>query len=189
MLQEHKILKHFGIINKASEDKNIVITLENQENKVFKINILPELDHDIKWCNLEDKVKNKSFYSSSNEDFYLKYSENDNLIYCRFNNTSHPDAKELTLFKNMLEEKAKPKLIIDIRDNIGGMYTGNSPIVNMIRDSAYYNTKGNLFVIVGRKTFSSGLQYAFVPDHMIEYSIKDFLAGADPAIEKIRSQK
>jgi hypothetical protein len=37
------------------------------------------------------------------------------------------------------------------------------------------------------KYFQSGSGDAFFPDCLVEYSIKDFLAGIDPAVEKIKS--
>lgn len=240
MLQEPKVLRHFGVINEVSEKQNIILTLVNQDNMIFKTNILPEVNNDIKWSYLTDKIKSKSLYLSSNENSCLKYSEDGNLIYYRFNTTAnHPNIKELSLLKSMLKEKKAKKLIIDIRDNVGGSYFGNSRLVNIIRNSSYFNSKGKLFVIVGRKTFSSGIQYTyefknrtnaifygeptggkpnhygelhylklpnskislsystkyfqcgsgdtFFPDCSVEYSIKDFLAGIDPAVEKIKS--
>ena len=161
LLTDPKVLRHFGITKEVSKNQNIVVTLIDQDNKEIKIDMLPEKNSDTKWAYSLDKIKNKPLYLSSKEGADLKYDENDKIIYYRFDNTSqYPTSKQLSLLKTMLEEKKAAKLVIDIRNNEGGMYLGNSELVNMIIKSSYFNTKGRLFVVTGIRTFSSGLLYA-----------------------------
>lgn len=241
MLLEPKALKHFGVINKDSVNENISLTVEKSDNTISKKEVIAEKERDIKWSYLIDKAKEKPLYLRTNKDSSIIYDEKDKLIYFKFDDSfMHPTKKELSLLKDMLKENKADKLIIDIRNNMGGIHLDKSKLVDMIIDSPDYNKKEKLFVIVGRETFSSGLLYAaefknrtnatfcgeptggslrhygdvrnfklpnskleirystkyfdkgpgdsLVPECKVDYSIKDYVEGIDPVIEKIKAE-
>ncbi len=66
--------------------------------------------------------------------------------------------KELIKF---IEDHVVEKLIIDLRNNFGGNSSLLDPFIEDIKHCDKINKKGNLFVIIGRETFSSALLNAF----------------------------
>nr|WP_281395931.1 S41 family peptidase [Clostridium aciditolerans] len=62
--------------------------------------------------------------------------------------------KELIKFIN---KNQVDKLVIDLRNNSGGNSTLLEPFIEDLKACDKINKKGNLFVIVGRETFSSAL--------------------------------
>lgn len=91
-------------------------------------------------------------YDSLNNTMYFDYTqcaENGKLSFKTFNSI---------LFKE-IELRKPDKLIVDLRYNGGGNSSVLQPFLESIKGN-YLNTKGRLYVLVGRNTFSSALMNA-----------------------------
>jgi hypothetical protein len=72
--------------------------------------------------NLIDKAKERPLYLRTNKDLSIVYGEKDKIIYYKFDDSIiHPTKKEVSMLKDMLKENKADKLIIDIRNNMGGI--------------------------------------------------------------------
>jgi tetratricopeptide (TPR) repeat protein len=58
------------------------------------------------------------------------------------------------------EQKQVTRFVVDLSTNSGGDNTQNRPMVEGLRGSAWLNQPGRLYVIVGRATFSAGMNAA-----------------------------
>lgn len=97
----------------------------------------------------------------AHDKYWFEYMKNENVVYIKYNACSNMERysfKEFTqeVFKEV--DKNNPdKLIIDLRDNGGG----NSMIFNSffkaIKERKDINKEGRIYVIIGRKTFSSAV--------------------------------
>lgn len=59
-----------------------------------------------------------------------------------------------------IEDKNVERLIIDLRNNIGGNNQILSPLIHDVIKHERINKKGNLFLIIGRKTWSAAMHCA-----------------------------
>ncbi|MES2428458.1 MAG: hypothetical protein V4560_15870 [Bacteroidota bacterium] len=145
MLNNPVILKGLAITDNTSES---IFQLRGPDGKVLNrvIRAIPIIKR-------ESQLPPYTFsYDQSTGTLNFKYRD------CR----NEPTLPFLTFNKTMyayIATKHPKRLVIDLRDNDGG----NSGILNPFIDSlknSYLNTKGKLFVLIGRRTFSSALMNA-----------------------------
>lgn len=232
-------------LNIVSDIEKAEFTFENNDGQTFDLNI----------SSVNTKTFSGKFIINSKDSSYPLYMQKTNLNYWY---TYIEDKKTLYFKYNKCQQDTKAgnmedftsgmlkfmdthdidKFVIDIRDNSGGSDKYINPIVNWVKDKKI-NTKNNLFVIVGRSTFSSAIINAvtfkketnaafvgeetsgrpnhygsvkgftlpnskieisystqfnkvcddnsssFIPDKIIEVSIKDYLNKKDPVLDYI----
>ncbi|MEK6263894.1 MAG: S41 family peptidase [Clostridium sp.] len=102
---------------------------------------------------------------NSDKYYWFQYISIHKIIYFKYNacrDMLHKDVfsfcKNLMLF---IKEHDVEILVIDMRNNFGGNSTLLDPFIEDIKHCHKINKKGNLFVIVGRETFSSALLTVF----------------------------
>lgn len=152
-------LKGLGIID---SDEEVEFTLIDQNDKLTKIKLATIQNNDITnvnlafaHANLRSKKKKGNYwfdYDSDSKILYFNYSkcreEQDNL-FAKFNNE---------LF-TLITSQQPEKIVLDLRYNNGGNSGVLRPFIEKIKDS-YLNQKGKLFVLIGKKTFSSAVMNA-----------------------------
>ncbi|KGM94781.1 peptidase S41 [Clostridium novyi A str. 4552] len=150
---------------KVINSKNSAIfTFKNSKNEVFDINIgsvnfnksLGE-----KFKIHKGREKNSPLYMQNpKESYWFKYLKKEKIIYFKYNMCKQMKEKPFEKFyKELLDsiDKNKPqKLVIDLRDNGGGSSSMLDPLIQEIKNRNI-NNENRLFVIVGRKTFSSAI--------------------------------
>lgn len=98
--------------------------------------------------------------------FFWKHNlEGNDGLYFNYNSCRNMDNLEVEQFceelkKNILKNGVK-KLVIDIRNNLGGNSTLLEPFIRWLRGCEKLNTSGGIYVILGRDTFSSALLNAY----------------------------
>lgn len=90
---------------------------------------------------------------TSNKTLYIHY----NICFEMPGKTFSDFEKEVV---NILNNNDVEKMIIDLRMNLGGSSIQSSNFINTIKNNPKINKRNNLFVIIGRRTYSSGLQVA-----------------------------
>lgn len=108
------------------------------------------------------------------EMFWFKYLENKNTLYAQYNKCwskeleqkygSEERANKLPSFKtfsdslvNNIKAHSPTKLIFDIRFNPGGSSQQGTELVKELSSITEINQDGKIFVIIGRRTFSSAV--------------------------------
>ena len=107
------------------------------------LNLLLPYKHDDFYWYFMDTLTNSLYFN------YTKCQQDEKLSFRKFNDR---------LFEEIAKQKPA-KLIIDLRFNGGGNSAILKPFIRDIKNS-YLNEKGKLYVIIGRKTFSSALMNA-----------------------------
>ncbi len=96
-------------------------------------------------------------------NYWYTYDPAKGTLYFNYTKCQEQDDKPFSAFNEELLSviaKNKPqRLIIDLRDNSGGNSGVLRPFLEAIKPS-YLNTKGQLFVLIGKQTFSSALMNA-----------------------------
>ncbi|WP_035290547.1 peptidase S41 [Clostridium sp. KNHs214] len=234
----------------VSNTKEATFTFKNEKGRTFDINIDTIDMETFKGKFIIDKYNDTYplYMQKSNLNYWYKYISSEKTLYFKYNKclgvqeSNNEKAKNMEEFTNELlkfmDNHPIHKFIIDMRDNSGGSDKYIKPFITWLKNKKV-NNKNNLFIIVGRRTFSSAIvnavmlkketnatfvgestsgipnhygavkdfvlpnskiavQYStqfnklsednsntFVPDKMIEVSIKDYLNKKDPVLDYI----
>lgn len=99
--------------------------------------------------------------SSLSKNYWYESHKEENFMYFQYNRCMRDKEKPFKemvnkMFNEMDEDKID-NLIVDVRHNGGGMSWIIRPLFKGIKERPHLNQKDNLFLIIGRRTFSSAL--------------------------------
>lgn len=145
-----RILKGLSI-SKSNLSSNFV--LDNVNYQIFSV----------QKEEFSSKPVSKLLRYSDNDNYFYKLIDNGKTLYFNYQSCSEQTGKPFEYFSDQLFKyikDTKPKrIIIDLRNNSGGNSAILNPFLEKLRNS-YLNSKGSLFVLIGKKTFSSALMNA-----------------------------
>lgn len=108
-------------------------------------------------------AKNKLLSQQGKGNYWDSYDAQTGTLYFNFNNCQDDDAHPFAAFNDalfaLIGQKRPKRLVIDLRDNSGGNSGVLTPFIDSIKNN-YLNSKGRLFVLIGKQTFSSALMNA-----------------------------
>ncbi len=91
--------------------------------------------------------------------YYFEHLPDYNAVYVRHSQIQDDSSESIPSFYtrvfDFIEENDVDRLIIDVRLNGGGNNYKNKAVITRIIENKRINTVGNLFVIIGRRTFSA----------------------------------
>lgn len=152
------VLKGLGIVENANQ---VTITLNDRNGKSQKVIMNP-----ISW-NFSGfpkmpklKVNNQPlFLSKIEEPYWYKLIPENNSIYVQFNIVTQKKTQSLKDFNVELRSQTSKNnikhLILDLRHNHGGNGSILPPMLKTIINFEVMNPDGNVFVLMGRETFSA----------------------------------
>lgn len=155
------LLKAAGVVSDTSQ---VVYRFDAEAGSTGSIAVKPvEADADTKWLDARDRSKTKLplYLSRKPCPNWVEYVKDGNLVYFHYANCY--DAKECPFaavskeVKALVAGNAGAKLVIDLRQNGGGSSPVLDPFIDWVKGNSEINTKGRLFVIIGRRTFSSAI--------------------------------
>ncbi|WP_010233007.1 S41 family peptidase [Clostridium arbusti] len=100
------------------------------------------------------------YRQNTDKYYWFKFLEDSKVVYFKYNRCKDMDIKICDFCKELIdtiENNNVYKLVIDVRDNVGGNSTLLDNFIEYLSSNNIINKKGKLFVIVGRETFSSAL--------------------------------
>ncbi|MBU5485831.1 peptidase S41 [Clostridium sp. MSJ-11] len=150
-------------LNIIENDETALFTFEGLDGKVQEIK-LNTLDGDRVFDDILGKGKvgeEVPLYMKNRDEYYwFEHLEESKIIYFKYNQCANMKDKPFKEFSkeliDIINKNDIEKLVIDIRDNGGG----SSRILNEFIDEiskSDINKKGKIYVVVGRKTFSSAI--------------------------------
>ncbi|MBM7614129.1 S41 family peptidase [Alkaliphilus hydrothermalis] len=146
-------------ISSSSSSEFIFIDKDGNERSV-KAETYKNNDIEPVGRNIEDDVE-MLYLKNPNKNYWYEYIEDENILYFQY--SSCTNMKELS-FKdfntelfNFIDNNSIDKLVIDLRNNGGGNSSVMSPFFRELRKRKALNDPKKLFVIIGRKTFSSAI--------------------------------
>ncbi|REE79722.1 hypothetical protein BX611_2617 [Lutibacter oceani] len=152
------VLKGLGIVENANQ---VAITLKDRSGKSQKIIMNP-----VSW-NFSDfpkmpKLKDKEqplFLSKTEDPYWHKLIPENNSIYVQFNIVTQKETQTLKDFnielRSQISKNKVHHLILDLRHNHGGNGSILPPMLKTIINFEIMNPDGNVFVLMGRETFSA----------------------------------
>jgi len=164
-----QLLNNFGCV--AKEEGFIEFEVANETNRVFQHQV--KLGHND--STLFSHISSSPLLYGSNNWFVEEYDEKNEIYFVQYNRC---DSKELAMefsqpqdiidkrpsfsefkqkvFKTISEKPIK-KFVFDMRYNGGGSAPQGTKFIEELSKIKEINQKGKLFVLVGRKTFSSAV--------------------------------
>jgi len=153
------VLEGLGIIKAAHQ---VAITLSDSKGVSQKVTMNP-----INWIFTGfpkipqlKKETQPLFLSKINDPYWYELLEDDNIIYVQFNTVTNKEDQSFEEFNievcNQIAQSKTLHLILDLRHNHGGDGSLLPPLLKMINSFKVLNPTGEIFVMIGRETFSAG---------------------------------
>lgn len=147
----------------VAKEEEVTYTFEASPEKAIKIKPFKREElQNIKLLNQEAEALNKFPLPKQKQDMYwYEYIEDKKTMYVKYNSCSNIKEYPFSQFTKdvfeMVDSKKAEKLVVDFRDNGGGNSLVFRPFLKEIKKRETLNKKENLYVVVGRRTFSSAI--------------------------------
>lgn len=154
------VLKALNIIDK---DDDIKFTFEDNKSKTIEMN-LQTFSFDAVYNGVIGKGKDGQsvplYMKNKDKAYWYEYLKDSKTLYFCYNKCSEMDNQSFKQFSKelmkVINTQDVQKLVIDMRNNGGGISTILDDFIKEISKSKL-NEEGKLYVIIGRKTFSSAV--------------------------------
>ena len=167
-LSSPEVLHAQGVIKEFST--TVEFTLE-KEGKTFKqiFNSLPLgervptsyslVKQEGEWLDAREQNNTPFYLKHLEKIYYYEYLPETKTVYVRQSQIQDDPSEDIPTFYNrvfdFIDKNDVERLVLDVRLNGGGNNYKNKPVITGIIKSEKINKVGNLFVIIGRRTFSA----------------------------------
>lgn len=156
-----ELLKFVGII----EEDEIALQIQKPDGTKEKVLMLP-ITREEQQPIQDERVYKIPFYQSHPYDnYWYEYLPDQKTMYVCYRSAVQMPEKPTEIFAKELFDTIKAqdveKLVIDVRENQGGSDRVFKPLLSQIKKSKL-NAPNKLFVIIGRKTYSAGMNTAIL---------------------------
>lgn len=155
----------FGL-NLISQKDSVIFQFEDQEGSKFNLELKPMPGNLEPLISIYEKVGAQfPLYEQDRQSFYwYRHLPESNAVYVQYNVCREQKDKSFQSFVgevfDLVDRNPETRLVLDVRFNGGGNEAILVPFIDAIKARPSLNTTGNLFVIIGRGTYSSALQNA-----------------------------
>ena len=148
-----------------SQKDRVIFGFETQAGSNFDLELSPATDTESLTSIYEKMGVPRPLYEQDRESFYwYQYMPDSNIVHVQYNVCAEDKNKPFNPFVeevfDLIDQHPDSRLILDLRFNGGGNEAVLTPFLEAIKSRTSLNTQGNLFVIIGRGTYSSALQNA-----------------------------
>jgi hypothetical protein len=129
------------------------------ENEIIEITTLKQEE-----INYIENNKVPLYAEKPSENYWFKYMDENELLYIKYNSCREdniPLKDKIISSIDFIEKNNISKITIDLRNNLGGDSTLLAPLVKYLKKKENVMKNGDLNIIIGRETFSSGLLNAY----------------------------
>jgi hypothetical protein len=149
------VLQYFGV--STSEEIELGIEPANGEEKMVTLKPISYKEY----VAAESPAGPVPLYRSHpDENYWYEYLEDEKIIYLNYNSCQQMRDKPFEIFArefwDFIEGHEAEKLVLDIRNNRGGISSILDPFIKEVKKSSF-NQPGRLYVIIGRDTYSSAV--------------------------------
>lgn len=117
-------------------------------------------------------------------NYWAVYLEPERALFLRYNRCQNDPAKPFTTFLNetmaMVGDRPVDRFVVDLRDNPGGSSAVLQPLLTKVQATPSLNRADVLYVLIGRRTFSSALINAIQLDEQTNATLVGEPTGGKP---------
>ncbi|TEB15610.1 Peptidase family S41 [Pelotomaculum sp. FP] len=165
------VLTYYGL-SKADEIE-LGVELKNGQRQTVKLKPVSYKDY---MAAEQPEVSVPLYRSHPDENYWYEYLKDEKVIYLNYSRCGQMREKPFEIFDkefwNFVQSHEVNKLVIDIRENRGGISTILDPLIREVKNSSF-NKHGKLYVIIGKDTFSSAILNAI----SLKKDTKAYLVG------------
>ncbi len=138
------------------------------------------------WTFLPDTLGTERPWYLANPDlnYWFRHDPGNRLVYMQFNSVrdapGEPFAEFCARLFRLLDDLPGVRLVVDIRWNSGGNTALTHQLLYKIIGSPRINQRGNLFVIIGRRTFSAAQNFTSMLDRHTNAILVGEPTGSSP---------
>ena len=155
-INSNAILKYVGAI----EEDEIQLKVEKADGTIQEIKMLPEENGNIQLIENESIYKIPFYKTHPYENYWYEYLPEEKIMYVNYSSASEMLDKPFEIFTdevfNAIETQEVERLVLDLRLNQGGSDLVFRPFLKRLKKSTL-NAEDKLYVVMGRKTYSAGL--------------------------------
>lgn len=153
-----EVLHTLGIVPDVG---HAAFTFEDEEGKQFALDIRPVvLDPNVNSLWLRAASSEPLYRQKQNEPFWFTYLPDSQTVYVNFKGYGSLSENARKVFQ-FVDDNPTKRLVIDMRQNGGGDFTKvRSSLIPAIKERSAINKRGQLFVVIGRRTFSAAMTNA-----------------------------
>lgn len=130
-------------------------------NETTSKKVIPVNKTDIKWIDDQNSKTLPLYRKNNNKYYWFEYIKEHDTIYLKYNDCKNMNELPFEVITKeiftLVEEKTVKKLIVDLRDNGGGDSSVFNPFFEELKKHPEINNNKMLYVVTGRKTFSSAV--------------------------------
>jgi hypothetical protein len=157
-----EILHAMGYVD---DMQRATFVFQDADGVEFELELAPLTHQDLPGLKLVSAVDweqtPKPLYLENDAAYWYKYIEDSATLYCQYNRCVSLEARPFADFAREVLEFADnhpvERFVLDLRRNGGGNSQIAEPLIEGLARREQVNQKGRLFVLVGRRTFSSAL--------------------------------
>jgi len=151
------------------EGDTMEMTVESLDGQELEISLTPQEYSEVAWVGaLKEETMSEVLWLKSNEPYWFEYIPEEKLLYFQYNrcydaastDQAGGETPGFTKFSSQLlqalEDNEVERFVIDLRRNSGGDSRVAKTLLERIATLSV-NQRGNLFVMVGRRTYSSAV--------------------------------
>lgn len=150
------VLKYFGL----SMSDEIELGVELNDGQMKNIKLMPISYKDYVAVHHQSNEPVPLYQSHPDEYYWYEYLKKQKIIYLNYNSCRERRDKPFEIFDKefwyFVHSHDIEKLVLDIRENRGGISTILDPFIKELKNSAL-NQKDKLYVIIGKDTYSSAV--------------------------------
>ena len=153
-------------LNLTPQKDHVTFGFEARDGSQFDLELRPTSSDSEPLISIYEKVGIQTpLYEQDRQSYYwYRHLPEESVVYVQYNNCREQKDKPFQSFVdevfNLADRNLETRLVLDVRFNGGGNEAVLTPFIEAIKARPSLNTKGKLFVIIGRGTYSSALQNA-----------------------------
>ncbi|UWG96506.1 peptidase S41 [Dehalobacter sp. DCM] len=149
------VLKYFGL--STSDEIELGVELKDGQTQTVQMKPISYKDY----VAAEQPAGPVPLYRSHpDENYWYEYLKDEKTVYLNYSSCSEMRDKPFEIFDkefwDFVQSHEVNKLVIDLRQNRGGISTILDPLIKEVKKSSF-NQQGKLYVIIGKDTFSSAV--------------------------------
>jgi hypothetical protein len=169
-----EILDALGIIEDMERASYVVvregeeITIELEPGGVFHLEGHSQLDlrsREADWSDARDgpEAPTPLWLKDPENEFWFEYLDDSNTAYIQINHFSNKESETLEAFSDrvfdFIESGGVERVVFDVRWSRGGNNYLTRPVIRNVIRAHEIDQRGNLFVIIGHRTFSAAQSF------------------------------